>query len=249
MSEESRKLTPRSRARCTTSMDCASSPLPYVPDIDMQPSPMAGTESELWPSVRYSMTSPSCGAAWGSSPEFYNTPHPALAGRTCYNSRHVQHVAEPRRTIRRPPDAHRRPLGVPVQDRAEPGPSLRLLGEEVRRRQLGQGRVHPDGARAGQAGARAARPDHRPRSDQPPSPPDGRAHVGYLPAGLLRAGVLGGPDPVRAEELLRYAALRSPVENRGRHAAWALTIDASRFTRPRSMPSSVLNRRSKGGVA
>src|SRR5213593_3202681 len=81
MSEESRKLTPRSRARWTTSMDCASSPLPYVPDIDMQPSPMAGAETELWPSMRYSMASP-----LAKFPGFYNTSHRGLAGGTCYNS-------------------------------------------------------------------------------------------------------------------------------------------------------------------
>ncbi len=55
MSDESRKFTPRSSALCTTSIDCASSCLPYVPDIDMHPRPSAGTESELWPSWRYSM--------------------------------------------------------------------------------------------------------------------------------------------------------------------------------------------------
>src|SRR5262249_56187763 len=52
MSDESRKFTPRSSARFTTSIDCASSCLPYVPDIDMHPRPSAGTESELWPSWR-----------------------------------------------------------------------------------------------------------------------------------------------------------------------------------------------------
>src|SRR6266850_2349415 len=221
MSEESRKLTPKSRARCTTSMDCASSPLPYVPDMDMQPSPMAGTESELWPSVRYSMASP---WLWptGEVPRNSTTPpRPALAGRTCYNSGHVQLVAGPGRTFSRSPGAHRQPLGVPVQDRAEPGAPVRFLGQEVRRRQLGQGGVHPDGARAGQGGARAARPDHRPRRDRPPSPPDGRAHVRYLPAGLLRARVLGRPDPVHAQELLRHAALRSAPAHRRRQAAWA----------------------------
>src|SRR5207249_880783 len=112
MSEESRKLTPRSRARWTTSMDCASSPLPYVPDIDMQPSPIAGTESELWPSVRYSMVSPWVEALRDST----TPPYPAPAGPTCYNSCHVQHVAESRGAVGRHPDAHRQPLLVPVQD-------------------------------------------------------------------------------------------------------------------------------------
>src|SRR5439155_23975622 len=46
----------------------------------MQPSPRAGTESELWPSVRYSMLSPWCGAA-AETPGFYNTPHPDPASR------------------------------------------------------------------------------------------------------------------------------------------------------------------------
>src|SRR5215831_8778605 len=55
MSEESMKLIPRSSARCTTSIDCASSLFPYVPDIDMHPSPMAETWSSLFPSLRYCM--------------------------------------------------------------------------------------------------------------------------------------------------------------------------------------------------
>src|SRR5437867_3727923 len=81
MSEESRKLTPRSRARWTTSMDCASSPLPYVPDMDMQPRPSTGTESELWPSVRCSMNA--------SQFRYRGILHhrtSSSAGRACYNS-------------------------------------------------------------------------------------------------------------------------------------------------------------------
>src|SRR5438132_7083707 len=81
MSEESRKLTPRSRARWTTSMDCASSPLPYVPDMDMQPRPSTGTESELWPSVRCSMNA--------SQFRYRGILHhrtSSSAGGACYNS-------------------------------------------------------------------------------------------------------------------------------------------------------------------
>src|SRR5438093_4672559 len=81
MSEESRRLTPRSRARWTTSMDCASSPFPYVPDMDMQPRPSAGTESELWPSVRCSMNA--------SQFRYRGILHhrtSSSAGRACYNS-------------------------------------------------------------------------------------------------------------------------------------------------------------------
>src|SRR5262245_57477394 len=55
MSEESMKLIARSSARCTASIDCASSLLPYVPDMDMHPSPMAETWSSLFPSLRYCM--------------------------------------------------------------------------------------------------------------------------------------------------------------------------------------------------
>src|SRR6267378_743518 len=68
MSDESRKFTPRSSALCTTSIDCASSCLPYVPDIDMHPRPSAGTESELWPSWRCSID-----ASLSHLAEFYTT--------------------------------------------------------------------------------------------------------------------------------------------------------------------------------
>src|SRR5207245_3433473 len=81
MSEESRKFTPRSIARWTTSIDWASSCLPYVPDIDMHPRPSAGTESELWPSWRCSIDA----SLSGSRGILHHGPA-GSAGSPCYNS-------------------------------------------------------------------------------------------------------------------------------------------------------------------
>src|SRR3989442_1253801 len=69
------------RARWTTSMDCASSPYPCVPDIDMQPRPSAGTESELWPSVRCSID-----ASRIEYRAILHHPTSGPDGGACYNS-------------------------------------------------------------------------------------------------------------------------------------------------------------------
>src|SRR5688572_27302356 len=60
ISEESRWLMPRSSAWWMTEIDSSSLALPYTPDMDMQPSPMAVTSMEVRPSFRFSMLAPLC---------------------------------------------------------------------------------------------------------------------------------------------------------------------------------------------
>src|SRR5256712_4443693 len=127
MSEESRRLTPRSRARWTTSMDCASSPLPYVPDMDMQPRPSAGTESELWPNVRCSID-----ASLIEYRAILHHPTSGPAGGACYNSAMLSLTQS---LLSRSADLqaalHADPHGFPLQTELSLAPPLAVLGKKV----------------------------------------------------------------------------------------------------------------------
>src|SRR5881296_916562 len=125
-SEESKRLTPRSRARWTTSMDCASSPFPYVPDMDMQPRPSAGTESELWPSVRCSIDA--------SHIEYRAILHHPIwgpAGGACYNSVMLSLTQSlPARSADLQAALHADPNGFPFKTELSLAPLLAFWGKK-----------------------------------------------------------------------------------------------------------------------